>query len=162
MPINIREISSQEFGLLWPIFQEVVATGDTYSYPPDISFEEAQRLWTSAGTRCFIAEDAGTCVGGYMLRANQPGLGNHVAHCGYMVAARARGKGIAGTMCEHSMAQARAAGFTAMQFNYVVSSNEVAVRLWQKHGFEIVGRVPAAFRHARLGPTDVFVMYRML
>jgi len=158
----IREIQAGEFHLLWPIFHEIVAAGDTYSYAPETSFEEAQRLWTSAGTRCFIAELGGACIGGYMLRANQPGLGNHVAHAGYMVSAPARGRGIAGRLCEHSMEQARRAGFTAMQFNYVVSSNEVAVRLWKKHGFEIVGRVPGAFRHARLGPTDVYVMHRRL
>jgi ribosomal protein S18 acetylase RimI-like enzyme len=97
-----------------------------------------------------------------MLRANQPGLGNHVANAGYMVTPQARGRGIAGVMCEHSLVRAREAGFTAMQFNFVVSSNEGALRLWQKHGFDIVGRVPRAFRHARLGPVDVFVMYRAL
>ena len=72
------------------------------------------------------------------------------------------GGGIASRMCEHSMATARAAGFTAMQFNLVVASNEVAVRLWQKHGFTIVGRLPGVYRHARLGPTDAFVMHRRL
>jgi ribosomal protein S18 acetylase RimI-like enzyme len=158
----IREIGPAEFHLLWPVFHEIAAAGDTYSYPPDIPFEEAQRLWTSAGTRCLIAEIDGDCVGGYMLRANQPGLGNHVAHAGYMVASTMRGRGIAGALCEDSMTRARAAGFTAMQFNYVVSSNEVAVRLWQKHGFAIVGRVPKAFRHATLGLVDVLVMHRFL
>lgn len=158
----IREIGPAEFHLLWPVFHEIVTAGDTYSYPPDIGFEEARRLWTSADTRCLIAEIDARCVGGYMLRANQPGLGNHVAHAGYMVASAMRGRGIADALCEDSMARARAAGFTAMQFNYVVSSNEVAVRLWQKHGFAIVGRVPKAFRHARLGLVDVFVMHRFL
>jgi len=158
----VREIGADEFHLLWPIFHEVVIAADTYSYPAEIAFDEAQRLWTGGGTRCFIGTIDDECVGGYMLRANQPGLGNHVAHAGYMVAARFRGRGIAGALCEHSLAQARAAGFSAMQFNYVVSTNEVAVRLWQKHGFSIVGRVPQAFRHARLGPVDVFVMHRFL
>ena len=161
-PVEIREIAAQEFGLLWPIFHEVVAAGDTYSYAPDITLEEARRLWTSAGTRCFIALSDGACVGGYMLRANQPGLGDHVANAGYMVSPQARGRGIAGKLCEHSLEQARRAGFRAMQFNYVVSTNAVAVKLWQKHGFAIVGRIPNAFRHARLGLVDVFVMFREL
>ena len=101
-------------------------------------------------------------LGVYMLRPNQPGLGDHVANCGYMVAPAARGQGVASAMCKHSLAEAHRAGFTAMQYNFVVSSNEGAVRLWCRHGFAIVGRVPAAFRHARLGPTDVFVMHRAL
>jgi ribosomal protein S18 acetylase RimI-like enzyme len=160
--IIVREIRADEFELLWPIFHAVVAAGDTYSYAPDTGLEEARRLWTRGGARCFVALNDGACVGGYMLRANQPGLGDHVANAGYMTGQQARGRGIAGMLCEHSMAEARRAGFTAMQFNYVVSTNEVAVRLWQKHGFEIVGRIPKAFRHARLGPVDVFVMYREL
>jgi GNAT superfamily N-acetyltransferase len=132
--LTIREIGADEFGLLWPIFHEVVAAADTYSYAPDTSFEEARRLWTSDGARCFVAMLDGACVGGYMLHANQPGLGDHVANCGYMVSPPARGRGIASAMCEHSLIEARRAGFTAMQFNFVVSSNEGAMRLWQKHG----------------------------
>jgi RimJ/RimL family protein N-acetyltransferase len=160
--LAIREISADEFHLLWPIFHAVMAAGDTYIYPPDMSFAEARQLWTGGDVRCFIAEIDRECVGGYMLHPNQPGLGNHVAHCGYMVAAAARGRGIASAMCTHSLDQARGAGFAAMQFNCVVSTNDVAVRLWQKHGFAIVGRVPQAFRHAQLGPVDVFVMHRQL
>jgi len=160
--LEIRQIQANEFGLLWPIFRAVVSDGDTYSYAPDISFEDARGLWTSGGVRCFVALLGGDCVGGYMLRANQPGLGNHVANCGYMVAPAARGRGIASAMCEHSLLQAREAGFTAMQFNFVVSTNEVALRLWQKHGFAIVGRIPGGFRHARLGAVDALIMHRHL
>jgi len=160
--LTIREIGADEFDLLWPIFHEVVAAGDTYSYAPDITPEQARQLWTSDGARCFVALLDGACVGGYMLHANQPGLGDHVANCGYMVTPAARGRGIAGAMCKHSLEQARQAGFTAMQFNFVVSTNEAAIHLWRQHGFEIVGRIPNAFRHARLGPTDAYVMYRAL
>ncbi|MBS0194587.1 MAG: GNAT family N-acetyltransferase [Proteobacteria bacterium] len=159
---SIREIASGEFDLAWPVFREVIAGGDTYSYPPDLSLADARAMWATSPTRCFVAELDGGVVGIYMLRPNQPGLGDHVANAGYMVAASARGRGVASAMCEHSLAEARRAGFTAMQFNYVVSSNERAVRLWQRHGFAIVGRVPSAFRHATLGSTDVFIMHRVL
>lgn len=160
--MEIRPIRPDEFALAWPIFQAVVATADTYAYSPDIAYEQARDLWTTSPTRTFVASDAGRVVGCYMLRPNQPGLGDHVANAGYMVAPHARGRGIAGQLCEHSMRMAREAGFRAMQFNYVVSSNGTAVRLWQKHGFHIVGRIPAAFRHATLGLTDVLVMHRLL
>jgi len=161
-PLAIREIGADGFTRAWPIFRAVVAAGDTYSYPPDIDEALARAMWTTPPSRCFVAERDDEVLGVYMLRPNQPGLGDHVANCGYMVSPHARGQGVASAMCEHSLAQARGAGFTAMQYNFVVSSNEAAVRLWQRHGFAIVGRVPAAFRHARLGPTDVFVMHRML
>lgn len=158
----IDEVGADGFARAWPIFRAVVAAGDTYSYPPDIEEAHANAMWTTPPSRCFIAERDGEALGVYMLRPNQPGLGDHVANCGYMVAPHARGQEIASTMCEHSLEQARRAGFSAMQYNFVVSSNEGAVRLWMKHGFAIVGRVPGAFRHARLGPTDVLVMHRRL
>ncbi len=158
----IREISSGEFGLLWPIFKEVVGNGDTYSYPPEITEEQACALWTTPPTRCFVLEHDGEVVGGYMLRPNQPGLSDHVANAGYMVARQWRGRGFASRMCEHSLTVAREAGFLAMQFNFVVSTNETAVRLWEKHGFAVVGRVPKAFRHAEIGPVDALVMHRSL
>jgi len=110
----------------------------------------------------YVAEQANRIVGTYALRPNQPSLGDHVANCGYMTHPDARGRGVGGAMCEHSLAAARERGYTALQFNFVVASNEGAVRLWQKHGFAVVGRVPLAFRHRALGPVDVLIMHRAL
>lgn len=160
--LQVREIGADEFDLVWPIFHSVVAGGDTYAYDPATTEEDARRLWTTPPARCFVAEQDGVAVGAYCLKPNQPGLGDHVANAGYMVPPEARGRGIAGRLCQHSMDAARQAGFTAMQFNFVAASNEVAIRLWRRHGFEIVGRVPEAFRHSRLGLTDALVMYRRL
>jgi ribosomal protein S18 acetylase RimI-like enzyme len=158
----IREIGADEFVRVWPFFQAIVAAGDTYTYPLDMSLEQARTIWTTPPARCFVAERDGQVLGCYRLAANQMGPGNHVANGSYMVAPQARGQGIASTLCEHSLEQARQAGFTAMQFNAVVASNTTAVRLWQRHGFRIVGQVPGAFRHAQLGPTDLYVMHRAL
>jgi ribosomal protein S18 acetylase RimI-like enzyme len=160
--VTLREIGADEFARVWPIFQSVIASGDTYSYAPDTRFEQAREAWTKAPSRCFVAERNGDVLGAYLLKPNQAGLGDHIANAGYMVSTAARGQGIASMMCEHSMEAARCAGFTAMQFNFVVSTNTVAVRLWQRHGFQIVGQVPGAFRHAVHGPTDVYVMHREL
>jgi ribosomal protein S18 acetylase RimI-like enzyme len=158
----IREIGAGEFPGIWPLFQSVIATSETYSYPPDMRLEDAQALWTTTPSRTFLAQRDGRVLGCYLLKPNQPGLGDHVANAGYMVSADARGQGIASAMCEHSMDEARRAGFAAMQFNFVVASNEIAVKLWQRHGFAIVGTVPRAFRHATLGPTDIYIMHRFL
>jgi ribosomal protein S18 acetylase RimI-like enzyme len=65
-------------------------------------------------------------------------------------------------MAEHSLAEAARQGFSAMQFNFVVSSNKDAVHLWQSLGFEVVGPLPGAFRHPQLGPVDALVMFRRL
>ena len=158
----IRALDGADFARVWPLFRSVIASGDTYAYAPDMPLEDARALWTTPPARTFVAEREGTVVGCYLLKPNQPGLGDHVANAGYMVAADARGQGIASALCEHSMAEARRAGFKAMQFNFVVASNTTAVKLWQRHGFAIVGTVPRAFRHATLGPTDIHVMHRFL
>lgn len=168
--MEIREISPDEFELVWPVFKAVIERGDTYAYEPEMTMHEARSLWATPPARTFGAwqdseqdnEQDGEVVGCYLLRPNQPGLGSHVANCGYMVAPSARGRGVGGALCEHSLATARAAGFLAMQFNSVVASNVAAVNLWQKHGFAMVGRVPKAFRHAELGLTDILVMHRFL
>jgi ribosomal protein S18 acetylase RimI-like enzyme len=110
----------------------------------------------------FVADDEDKVVGTYVLRANQGGGGSHVANCGYLTASFASGKGVARTMCGHSLDEARKRGYRAMQFNFVVSSNERAVRLWTNCGFDIVGRLPEAFLHPVIGYTDAYVMCRLL
>lgn len=160
--LRIRELGGEEFELVWPIFREVVSSGETYTYPADLTPEAARAMWTDAPARSFIAELDGRAVGCYRLAPNQMGPGDHVANGSYMVASAARGHGIGAALCAHSLEEARRSGFLAMQFNIVVSTNTSAVRLWQRHGFEIVGTLPKAFRHARQGLVDAYVMYRVL
>jgi ribosomal protein S18 acetylase RimI-like enzyme len=116
----------------------------------------------AAGVRAYVAAMDGRIVGTYILKANQPGLGSHVANAGYMVKRDAQGLGVGRAMCEHSLDEARRQGFLAMQFNMVVSTNEGAVALWKKLGFTIVGTLPKAFRHKKLGLVDAFIMHRFL
>jgi GNAT superfamily N-acetyltransferase len=74
----------------------------------------------------------------------------------------AAGRGVARRMCAHSLEQARGQGYRAMQFNFVVSTNQPAVHLWQSMGFAIVGRLPGAFAHPQVGDVDAYVMYQKL
>jgi ribosomal protein S18 acetylase RimI-like enzyme len=145
-------------GIIIPIFRE----GSTYAIDPDISGTDALAYWLAAEKETFVAEDAGVIVGTYYLRANQDGGGRHVCNCGYVTMPAATGRGIARAMCLHSLAHARSRGYRAMQFNFVVSTNERAVRLWQSLGFEIVGCLPGAFRHPTQGFVEAFVMYQTL
>jgi len=160
--VVIRKADESEFDVIWPIFREVVNRGDTYNYNPNTTKEEAFSIWMSKSNTTYIAQHGDEPVGTYILRANQSGLGSHVANAGYMVTAAARGLGIGRAMCEHSLDEARRAGFLAMQFNLVVSTNEAAVALWKKMGFSIVGTLPLVFRHKELGLVDAFVMHRFL
>jgi ribosomal protein S18 acetylase RimI-like enzyme len=160
--MNIREATRQDFEQIWPIFHEIAAAGETYAYPRDISKEQALKLWMDAPRTTYVIEEAGTILGTYYLKTNQAGPGDHVCNCGYMVSSQARGRGLATKMCEHSQQVARELGYKAMQFNLVASTNEGAVRLWNKLGFATVGRLPGAFHHSSKGYVDALVMYKWL
>lgn len=161
--ITIRSFAPTDWSKIWHIIEPVFRAGETYAIEPDISEETAHTLWIDRPAATFVALDTnGRLVGTYYLKANQAGPGAHVCNCGYVVAELARGQGVASQMCEHSQQEALARGFRAMQFNLVVSTNEGAVRLWQKHGFDIVGTLPEAFRHAQYGYVDAYVMYKLL
>lgn len=158
----IREANNADFDRIWPIFHAIVARGDTYAYPTDVSWEEGERLWMQVPRKTFVAEEGGAILGTYYIKTNQAGPGAHVCNCGYMVAEAARGRGIATALCEHSQAVARELGYQAMQFNFVAASNTGAVRLWRHLGFEVVGRLPGAFRHPRRGNVDALLMFKTL
>ena len=160
--MRIRPATPPDHDAIWAIFHEVVSSGDTYAYAPDTERGEALRLWVEAPRATYVAEDEGEVLGTYFIKTNQPGLGAHVCNAGYMVASRARGRGLGRAMCEHSLAEARRLGYRAMQYNLVVATNEGAIRLWEQMGFAVVGRLPEAFRHAGRGFVDAIVMYRLL
>ena len=144
---------------IWAILEPTFRAGDTYGVARDLTREQTLDYWFAPANWVFITDDG---LGTYFLRANYGGGGSHVANCGYVTAPAARGRGLARAMCEHSLAVARQRGFRAMQFNFVVSTNERAVALWQSLGFAIVGRLPGAFAHPTLGEVDVLVMYQRL
>jgi len=158
--VIIRPATSADASDIWAILEPVIRAGETYALDRDMSREAALAFWLAH--EAFVAEEEGVLVGTYYLRRNQAGGGGHVCNCGYMVRAEAAGRGVARAMCEHSFAQARDRGYQGMQFNFVVSTNARAVRLWQTMGFEIIGRVPGGFAHPRLGHVDALMMYRAL
>jgi ribosomal protein S18 acetylase RimI-like enzyme len=158
----IRPATDRDKDAIWAIMEPIIRAGETYTLPRDMDKESALAYWFSADREVFVAEDSGEIVGTYCLQANQKGGGAHVANCGYMTAVPSMGRGVARAMCAHSLDQARERGFRAMQYNFVISTNERAVRLWQSFGFEIVGTLPKAFLHPTSGYVDAYVMYRDL
>jgi L-amino acid N-acyltransferase YncA len=159
---GIRAATDADRDAIWEIFHATVAPADAFVYDPNTPREEAEAYWFAMGTRTYVAEQNGKVAGSYILRANRPGLGDHVANAGFMVAPEGRGLGIGRAMGEHALGEARRLGYRAMQFNFVISTNESAVHLWQQLGFEIVGTLPGAFRHAHKGFVDAYVMFRLL
>jgi len=161
--IKIRLFQESDWPIVWNIIEPVFRAGETYAFPRDISEEETYKIWISAPKATYVAEDQDhVIIGTYYLKPNQPGQGDHICNCGYIVAEHARGQGIASQMCDHSQREAVAQGFRAMQYNLVVSTNSGAVRLWKSLGFEVVGTIPQAFRHPQHGYVDAFVMYKQL
>ena len=160
--MTIRPAAPGDFDAMWEIFRAIVARGDTYPFAPDTPRADAQAYWFAPGAASWVIEADGNVVGMYKIVANQPGLGAHVANASFMVDPQFTGKGAGRQMGEHCLDEARRRGFRAMQFNFVVSTNERAVALWLSLGFAIVGTLPGAFHHQQLGYVDAYVMFRAL
>ena len=161
--ITIRRFEDDDWAAVWRIIEPVFRAGETYAFSPDISEEDAHRVWVKIPAVTYIAvDDKDTILGTYYIKPNQPGSGAHICNCGYIVAETARGQGIASRMCDHSQSEAITQGFLAMQFNLVVSTNGGAIRLWKKKGFIIIGTIPKAFNHPKQGFADAFIMYKQL
>lgn len=158
----IREAQKTDWTEIWPIFSEIVQAAQTYAFDPEVSQNQAEILWLQQPHKTFVAEEDGVILATYYIKANMAGPGGHVCNCGYMVSAAARGKGLATSMCQHSQKIALELGYKAMQFNSVASTNEAAVKLWLKLGYEVIGRLPKAFNHPKKGFVDSLVMYKWL
>jgi len=162
--IQIRPAVAADFEAMWMIFQELIASGDTYYFAADTSRDDCHAYWFGPGVRSYVAvlNNNERLVGMYKLIPNQRDRGAHVANASFMVSPAAQGIGIGKLLGRHCLDEARELGYLAMQFNYVVSSNVSAVLLWKKLGFSIIGTLPRAYRHQQLGFVDVYVMYQLL
>ena len=159
--MQIRQATHSDLDAMWRICQAVIAVGDALPFAGDFDRDTFQSHWFGSHLSFVVATESGI-VGMYKFGANYPGHGAHVASATYLVSPAAQGRGIGRALVQHSLVQAQEAGYVAMQFNYVVSTNAPAVELYKKLGFAIVGTLPKAFRHQQLGFVDAYVMYRFL
>jgi len=160
--VQISETTKNDFELFWPVFKNVVIAQETYAFDPDIDFETAYDLWCLSAQKSYVIKESDVVLGSYYIRPNASGPSSHIANCGYMVSPMSRGKGIARKLCLHSQEIAIELGYTAMQFNSVVSTNEIAINLWKKLGYNIIGIIPNAYNHKKLGLVDSFIMHKQL
>jgi len=159
--IELRKAEDTDRPAIWQIIKEVIASGDTYVFPPDSNEDDMLSYWLGGDKHTYVAELEGRVVATFWIKANQPGLGSHISNAAYMVSANARGKGVGKQIALWSLDEARRLGFTAMQYNFVVKTNP-AVKLWQSIGFEVIGEIPNAFASDKTGLTNAYIMYRKL
>ncbi len=160
--IDIRMATEEDFEAIWQIFHEIIIAGDTYVNDETFTAQAAHQMWLGPNVATFVASSAGRIVGAYKLTPNTPGRGAHVANGSYIVAANNRGSGIGRRMVEHSLHEAKQAGYKAIQFNFVVSTNQSAVRLYETFGFQILATLPKAFQHRTVGYVDAYLMHKSL
>lgn len=163
MAISIRKASIDlDFEGIWEIFHQVIAKGDTYVISPDTPKTDLAKHWFASYMQTYVAVEDGVICGTYIIKPNQIDLGGHIANGSYMVHPNYQGKGIGKLLGNHSLVLAKSLGFSAMQFNIVVSTNVIAVALWERIGFTILGTIPKAFNHQQLGFVDAYMMYKNL
>ena len=163
MQPEITKATPEDFDEIWKIFQPIVQDGGTYVYRPDISKEEAYTIWFDKTYNTYLAKIEDEIIGAYVIRPGHRDLGSHISNAAYIVPSKFRGKGYGEMLGKHSIEQARRLGYKAMQFNYVVSTNKVAISLWRKLGFSIVGTIPQAYDHPKLDKMiDIHIMHRKI
>ncbi|MDD2344085.1 MAG: GNAT family N-acetyltransferase [Tolumonas sp.] len=160
--MTIRLMTQQDFPQFWPTFKTIIDAEETYAFSSSLTEAQAAQIWLDLPAETYVFMIDEQIAGSYYIKPNAAGPGDHVCNCGYMVNPQFRGRGIAAQLCEHSKQRAVELGFQAMQFNSVVSTNTVAVKLWQKAGFNIIGTVPKAYRHKQHGYVDTYVMHQWL
>jgi len=160
--LKVRKVTEMDYDQVWGIFSSIIATGDTYLFDPKTSKADLRKHWFADYMQTFVAEKNDLILGTYIIKPNQIDLGNHIANCSYMVSPKAQGKGIGKILCEHSLQIAKENGFKGIQFNIVVSTNKVAIELWKKYGFDIIGTTPNGFRHSKQGFVDTYIMFKSL
>ncbi len=163
MPLQIDQQQEKDWPEVWAVLEPAFRAGESYPLPLDVSESDAKEYWIKKdGFNAVARNEAGELVGIYYLRPDQGGPGSHICNAGYVIAEQARRKGYAVELCLQSQDQARAMGFKGMKYNLVVASNKGALKAWKKAGMEIIGTVPGAFRHPRLGLTDAYILFKSL
>lgn len=160
----IRPANSDDWTNIWPFFRDIVAAGETYAFPLDLTVYTARPWWMESppGRTVVAVDDAGRVLGSAKMGPNRPGRGAHIATASFMVDPEQQGRGVGRSLGEDAVAWARERGYHGMQFNAVVETNTAAVALWKALGFEILATVPESFDHRIHGRVGLHIMYLQL
>ena len=147
MTIKIREFQEKDLKEMIEIWNTVVDDG--------VAFPQLERLDSNSG-RAFFSEqsftgvaydeESGEIAGLYILHPNNIGRCGHICNASYAVKKSLRGMSIGEKLVVHCLAKAKDLDFRILQFNAVVKSNIVALKLYEKLGFTQLGTIPEGFR----------------
>jgi GNAT superfamily N-acetyltransferase len=161
--VIIRTAVDTDWPRIWPFFSAIVASGESYAFPLDLTEETGRGWWMEQPPGQTVVAVAGEdLLGSAKMGPNRPGRGAHVATASFMVDPAHRGHGTGRALGQYVIDWARASGYRGIQFNAVVETNTAAVTLWQAIGFHIIGTVPEAFDHPDHGLVGLHVMYLSL
>ena len=158
----IRPATVKDLDAIWQLWKGITAQKAYFPYDETYTRQQIEASWINLDNLIGVAEVAGEVAGAYIVKPNQPGYGSHVANAAYMVATAFRGQGIGKQLCAHSLEAAKAAGYRAMQFNLVVSTNTAAIQVWESFGFQRIGIVPKGFYQEGVGFVNAYIFYRFL
>lgn len=158
--MEIREATASDWDDIFPIFTATIDAGRSYALPPGLTSEEARPLWMELPPgQTVVAVERDSLLGTAKMGPNRPGRGSHIATASFIVSPKFERQGVGHALGIHVVEWARAQGYLGIQFNAVVESNGVAVRSWQKLGFNIIGTIPKAFNHPEDGLVGLHVMH---
>ncbi len=162
--MQIRDAVADDWPKIWPFLRDIVRAGETYTWPVDVTEDVARAMWMADALpyRTVVAVDGDDVMGTAKMGPNHMGPGAHIANASFMVSPDHGGKGVGRALGQYVVDQARADGFRSMQFNAVVSTNTIAVKLWQSLGFEIIATLPEGYKHATKGYVGLHIMFRSL
>ena len=159
--MEIRPAEPADWPRIYPFFAAIVDAGETYAYPASHSLDVSEPWWMEPPPgQTVVADHEGVVLGSAKMGPNRPGRGAHIATASFMVDPAQQSRGVGRALGVYAVEWARVQGYVGMQFNAVVETNVVAVRLWQQLGFTIMTTIPEAFDHATRGLVGLHVMYQ--
>lgn len=162
--MRIRRATDDDWPAIWSFFHDIVAAGETYTYPRGLDSPGGRDLWMQAspGRTVVAVNEEGTVLGTAKMSPNHMGGGSHIAGASFMVDPAASRGGVGRALGAYAVKWAADEGYRAMQFNAVVETNHRAVALWKSLGFHIVGTLEEGFLHPEHGYVGLHIMYQRL
>lgn len=133
-----------------------IERGQTYPIFETLELETYKHYWFDSfacilliGSDPVIGEECDWSqrfLGTFYIKPNYPGRCSHNCNGGFVVNSAIRGKRIGSTLGRIYLKWAPRLGYTYSVFNLVFETNVASVKIWERLGFEKIGRIKGAAR----------------